>query len=237
MENHLLNLIKSQSYLACNILYLIWLIIGLFLVVPPRQRMIVIVSGLISIPCFPFLVFFENNYWVQNRLGGWVLGIEDAICSFVVAAMVWLVIAALFRNRISDKISTDGAFHRYIAFAGISVGLFLIFFYMKMLPMTALVLSNLIVWIILLFLRRDLLLFSLAGMTAYGFVHFFLMKTCFFIIPRAILSWNFETVWGTLIFGVPLGEITWAMVYGAFWSLFIAHSLGIRLHDRFSTVK
>ncbi|RPH53201.1 MAG: hypothetical protein EHM85_00065 [Desulfobacteraceae bacterium] len=234
MENHLLDLIKSQPYLAANILYLIWLVIGLFLVVPLKQRMIVIVSGLISIPCFPFLVLFENNYWVQNRLGGWVLGIEDAICSFAVAAMVWLVISALFRNRISSKISMRGAFNRYISSAGISVFIFLILFSVEFLPMTALVLCNLIVWVMLIFLRRDLLLFSLSGMLAYGFVHFLLMKSCFLFIPDFILTWNAGNIWGTPVIGVPLGEIAWAMIYGAFWSLFMAHSLGIRLNCEFS---
>ncbi len=234
MENHLLGLIKSQPYLAANILYLLWLVIGLFLVVPLKQRMMVILSGLISIPCFPFMVLFENNYWVQDRLGGWVLGIEDAICSFVVAAMVWLVISALFRDRISSKISMQGAFNRYIFYAGISVSIFLILFSIEFLPMTALVLCNIIVWIILVFLRRDLLLFSLSGMIAYGLVHFFLMKSCFLFIPDFIRTWNTENIWGIPVLGVPLGEITWALFYGAFWSLFMAYSLGIRIRNEFS---
>ena len=233
MEMHILDLIKSRPYLAANILYLIWLVIGLFLVVPPKQRMIVIVSGLISLPCFPFLVLFENNYWVQNRLGGWVLGIEDAICSFAVAAMVWLVISILFRNRISSEILTRGAFNRYISSAGISVFIFMMLFSVEFLPMTALVLCNLIVWLVLVLLRRDLLLFSLSGMIAYGIVHFFLMKSCFLFIPDFILTWNSQNLWGTPVFGVPLGEITWAMFYGAFWSLFMAHSFGIRLRTDF----
>lgn len=235
MEKHLLDLIKSQPYLAANLFYLMWVIIGVFLAVPPKQRALVIISGLISIPSFPFMVLLENNYWVQNRLGGGILGIEDAICAFVVAAMVWLVIAMLFRHRIRSDISTHGVFYRYMSIAGISVFLFLMFFHIELLPMTALVLCNFIVWMLLLFFRRDLLLFSLSGMIAYGFVHFILMKTCFIFIPDFILTWNVENIWGMAILGVPLGEITWAMVYGAFWPLFIAHSFGIRLHNEYSS--
>lgn len=235
MEKYLLDLIKSQPYLAANLFYLMWVIIGLFLAVPPKQRTLVIVSGLISIPSFPFMVLLENNYWIQNRLGGGILGIEDVICAFVVAAMVWIVIAMLFRNRIKSDISTHGAFYRYISFAGISVFLFLTFFHIELLPMTALVLCNFVVWILLLYRRRDLLLFSLSGMIAYGFVHFFLMKTCFIFIPDFILTWNVENIWGKPILGVPLGEITWAMAYGAFWPLFIAYSFRIRLNNEYSS--
>jgi hypothetical protein len=35
-----------------------------------------------------------------------------------------------------------------------------------------------------------------------------------------VTGWNLNGKWGTLVGGVPLGEVVWAAGYGAFWPLY-----------------
>jgi hypothetical protein len=54
---------------------------------PKEQRSLIWLSGLANTPGFIFVVFLEEAYWAPDRLGDSIVGIEDALISFVVGAM------------------------------------------------------------------------------------------------------------------------------------------------------
>ncbi|MDY6881088.1 MAG: hypothetical protein SV686_12635 [Thermodesulfobacteriota bacterium] len=226
------NLVNMYPYLFANLFYLFVLFSGLLFVAKGNRRLVYL-AGLVNIPCFPFLIYFEEIYWYPKRFGGWVLGIEDAICSFVVGAMVVLVVLLFFDYRSSRDTSLSRILSRYFSFCTISVILFFLFLLaFGANPMTALIFSNAIVFSLLLLLRKDLLTVALLGMIGYGVAHFVLMKIGFWLLPGFLESWNLGTLWGHTLFNVPLGEITWAFFYGAFWPVFIAHVFDLRVRFR-----
>ena len=67
-------LITEHPYFFTNLLTLAGVhLAGYFLLDPMRNRLIIL-SGLINLTCFPFLVFLEGQYWEPVRFGGWALG-------------------------------------------------------------------------------------------------------------------------------------------------------------------
>ena len=226
--------LTRNAYFAANLFYLIPIIVGLF-VLSSHQRKIVLFSGLASTPVFPLIVFLEENYWTPQRMGGSILGIEDALCSFSVAALAWLVAILPFHHRITMKTGLKTALCRYLVLGSIIVTAFFSLTAAGLLPMSALILSNLIGWMVLIIVRKDLWMVSLFGMLAFAVVHTVVMKLGLSIWSDYLAQWNTENFWGRPICGVPLGEALWAFVYGGGWPLFVSYFLEVRLEPVHST--
>lgn len=226
------DLVNSYPYLFANLFYLVIFFIGLQFVSKGTRRL-VLFAGLLNFPCFPFIIYLENAYWYPERIGGWMLGFEDAMCSFTVGAMVVLVLTPFFVYFQFRKITWKQIILRYLSFCSFTV----ILFFLSLLPtkanpMTALIISNVVVVSVLLAFRKDLWLLAFLGTITYSGAHLFLMKICFWLLPEFLRRWNTDAFWGYTFLNVPLGEVTWAFVYGAYWPIFIAYIFNLRVHFR-----
>ena len=197
-----------------------------------QQSHIMTLSGLLSIPCFPFLVFLEKEYWTPVRFGGWILGVEDVLCSFWVAAVVWFVVALPLGNQMLINGRIQIFWLRYFMMACISEFLFLLFYFMGLGGMGSLFLAYLIVTAFLLLRIRKPWLLFLTGIILNPVLYFLQGKLFFWFWPDFITQWNTRTFWGSPLLGIPLGETTWSVIFGAYWPLFMAYVFGLRLRPR-----
>jgi hypothetical protein len=219
-------------YLYTSIITIILLILVSRKLLDPEQQTLVIFSGLTNIPCFAFTVMFEGVYWTPVRLGGWVLGVEDILCAYALAALTWF--ATVYRFRAISR--EPSAFHeiikRYCIVSGISGVAFFPFYFAGINVMTAFILMCFIVGLSLFVLYPRLRKLALAGIWKAPLVYGTMVKIYFLVWPDLALQWNTTTLWGKMFFGIPLGEIAWAISFGFYWPLFIGYVFKIKIPVR-----
>jgi len=94
--------------------------------------------------------------------------------------------------------------------------------------MTALLVSSSGLLLFLLVRRAALLRLALAGLVTFTPFYLLAVKLQFAAWPNYLSYWNAGGLWGTLVLGIPRGEIAWAAMFGAAWPVVIASALDIR---------
>ncbi len=221
--------LEQYPYLGSNLLWLscVLLISGIFFT--PSHRRLIIYAGLLMMVSIPFGFFFEGKYWSPVRAGGWMFGIEDALCAFNTGATSCLASIFLLRDELilPERVVVHG--RRFLGAASLIFAALLVLLSAGFSCMASLVSVVLVALVPLLLLRSDLWRFSLAGGIGFPLLYFGTIKVFFWIWPGFVFSWNNTFPWGTLLFGVPLGEITWAISFGLFWPLFLGFVFDLRL--------
>ena len=224
---NLLLISQDYPYLSASVLMFLLCLVAGRLLLPPQQFRATIFSGLLNAPCCLFTPLLEKSYWSPKRAGGWILGIEDPLISYVVAAMAWLSVAFLLRNRLAFCMPAAGFFRRYNTAAGMSVALFLAMHLSGLDAMTALIVTCGVMAVCLQILRRDLWPLSLTGFLGFPILYLLIVKLDFWLWPESIFQWN--PGWGQTIFGLPLGEILWAVVFAVYWPLFFGYTFNLKV--------
>lgn len=213
---------KAYPYLCTNTISTAFLLIVGWFVLTRAQWKTMVLCGLANVPCFVFLVLLENEYWSPVRLGGLALGIEDILCSFAVAAMGWFVIGLFFADRIPLLVRGKILLLRYAILATLSgITFLLLSSLMNLSGMTALILTCLVVAAVMFLARRSLWPVVLVSLLGFPIFYLCIVKVYFLIWPEFVHQWNSTTLWGKPVFGIPLGEITWSVVFGVYWPLFV----------------
>jgi hypothetical protein len=200
------------------------------LLLSKRQWRIMFATGLAGTAAFAFLILLETEYWTPRRLGGWVLGVEDLICSFFVAAMAWFSVAVFFGDRITFATPIRKFWLRYWGLAIASVSCFLvIFFVLGITGMSALILSTALIAFYLLARKFSLWPLALVGLLSFPVIYLGMTRFEFWLWPDFIDQWSKSFPWGKRVLGLPLGEITWSIVFGVYWPLFTAYIFDAQL--------
>jgi hypothetical protein len=71
-----------------------------------------------------------------------------------------------------------------------------------------------------------------AGLAGFMVFYPLVVKLQFAVWPNYLSYWNPGGTWGTLVLGVPRGEIAWAAIMGAAWPVAIASALNVRFAAR-----
>ena len=195
----------------------------------PEQNTLVILGGLTNLPCFAFTILFTGGYWDLTRVGGWELGIEDALCTYAVGAMAWFVVAFRFQSISREAITFYEFFKRYCIVAGSSGIVFFTFYFSGIDVMSALVLTFFIIGIAMFILLRPLRELALAGIWKLPLLYLVVVKIYFLMWPDFVGQWNASVFWGRLFFGLPFGEIAWAISFGFYWPLFMGYVFKIKI--------
>jgi hypothetical protein len=198
---------------------------------PKEQRSLIWLSGLANTPAFIFVVFLQEAYWAPDRLGHYILGIEDALVSFVVGAMAWLLAAWPHRHRLGRNPKPGSPWRRYPWFSLPIAGVYLLLVAARVDPMTSLFITLALAGGVFLSLRPDLRSLSLSGLVLFPLCYYFSVKLVYLIWPDFIHQWNLKNFWGNLIGGVPAGELVWAAIFGACWPLCVSCLFQARLLD------
>lgn len=212
----------SHPYFFANLTTLITVHFFSFFLLSPVQHKLLILGGLMNAVCFPFLVLLENEYWMPNRIGDWKLGIEDALCSYDVAALLLLVIFC------GTKISSDIQlrwkifFRRYLISGFLISVVFLSGLLLGLRGMTSLIVTQACILPFLFCLRPGVWSIVIKGILLYPLVYWILVRIYFWVWPEFILEWNLAGPWGEIIFGIPVGEFFWALGFASWWPFFFA---------------
>jgi hypothetical protein len=224
----------QHPYFFANLMTLAGVHVTGYLFLKPNQNKAIILCGLINMTAFPFLIFLENEYWKPVRIGGGSLSIEDALCSYDVAALLWLILS--FGVTISEAFEFRwGMVLRRFLLSGLLIGfVFTAGCFLGLRGMTSLLVTQIFVLPFLYCLKPKIWPLVLRGLLLYPLIYFVIVKFYFWIWPDFIRQWNLDGPWGTMILGVPLGEFAWAVGFALWWPPFFAFicNLDLRKNHR-----
>ena len=216
-------LILTHPYLVTTIVALLAILMVARILLLKSQQRIVFTSSLAAIaPCL-FSVYFENEYWSPTRIGGFQLGIEDALFSFDTAATSMLMTILILSSRLTFDFQMRLFIKRSLIPSFLAVIIFLSGCWAGLNAMTSLLLTQAALIAILLGFRPDMLLMAIVGLFGFVPVYFIIVKVYFWMWPDFVYEWNQNHLWGRLVWGVPLGEVVWALGFGAMWPLFVGY--------------
>ncbi|MGA2572088.1 MAG: hypothetical protein ABSF23_16390 [Terracidiphilus sp.] len=233
MIRNVVDFIGGNPYLFSNFPILI---VTSLIVWRSRRRDIAraaVFSGLACIPC-SLAESTSAAYWHPKLLGGMSWGIESVQFTYVLGVAAWLIAAALQRQSCSIGIrGVAGVFRRFTPGALSVIVLYILLWQAGVNCVTATLISPLGFYLYQLLDRRSLWRLSLAGLAGFVPFYFVVIRVQFALWPNYISYWN-KGGWGTLVFGVPAGDLAWAALFGAVWPVAIAWALDVKFEERAS---
>jgi hypothetical protein len=186
---------------------------GLAIALPSRRRALV-AAGLLAAPAGALDVFFIPAYWNPTTIFGTTVGPEDFIFSYAVGSLSCLL---AFGRTLHDGVlprpaafawrryaATVSGFTLWLA-ASTTAGL-------AVMPsaiagMTAI--GSYLSW-----QRREVTLAGVRGSACFGSLYLGALLLAFAHWPQLAGEWAGVESSGARLFGVPSGELAWAVVYG-----------------------
>ncbi|HMD71233.1 MAG TPA: hypothetical protein VKF41_07810 [Bryobacteraceae bacterium] len=222
----------TYPYLFWNILWLSGLLLAARWHTLPSHRRLTLRLGLIMVPNGLFSLAYPDHwkdYWNPNRVGGWVVGPEDVLFAFNVGATACLAAALLYRGRLIVAERPVSRIGRTLALGIPAQCLFLVLFSMFRSGIGSMILAQLVALVPVAVFRSGLWRFSAAGGIGFPLIYCGILKSVYWICPDFVSCWRSTPPWGLLLFGIPVGEIVWAVSFGLFWPLFAGFVFDLRL--------
>jgi len=227
-----LEFVISHPYLFATLPLLAAVILLPWLAPNRDYRRAAVFSGLACLPGFLAEITY-TEYWRPVLLGGMRCGVEDLLFSYSTGVLAWLT-ASLWSLEgcavgiRSYRIALLRSLPWVLATAAADVGLW----FAGLDRLTAGLLSSAGLLLFLLGRRASLWRLALAGLVSFTLVYLLIVKLDFAVWPNFVSYWNADGLWGSLVFGIPRGEVAWAAVFGAVWPVVIASALDIRFDSR-----
>ena len=220
-------LFNSYLYLGLSLcLFILGLTFFLFF---PKQRRTMLVSAALASPYAFLSLLFVPEYWEPVRIANLTPCLEDILFSFASGALAWPIAMLPIRNRIVLDFHITRVLRRYIVTTLSGLCLLVLCRTCGLDIMTSANLSMAILGILLLLQRVELWPIPITGAIGFGILYALLIGCIFAIWPDFLLQWNTVNLWGIRIVGVPLGEITWSLGYGAVWPLMMAYMFDVKV--------
>ncbi|HMD71234.1 MAG TPA: hypothetical protein VKF41_07815 [Bryobacteraceae bacterium] len=221
----------AYPYLFSDVLLLSGILLAVRAFPLAAHRRLILRLGLLMIPNFLFSLA-HPDYWNPVRVGGWVVGLEDVVFAFIVGAMGCLPAVWLSRHQLIVAERPAPRIGRLLAVGIPAQCAFLLLLSMGRSSMGSAVLAQFLAGASLLLLRPDLWRFSAGGGLGFSLMYCGIVKALFGLWPDFVSSWKSTPPWGLLLFGIPLGEIAWAVSFGLFLPLFAGFVFDLRLSAR-----
>jgi len=200
-----------------------------FLACPRTQRRPMILSGLLSCPFSLCSFLFDPEYWHPLRIIDFPFSPEDILFSFTPGGLLWFVVISLMRADISLHIHIRIVLTRYRITVLHGSIVYAVFWLAGIGVMSAALIGIASVLGYTLWLRRDLWSISGIGMVGFTAAYAIFIKITFLAFPAFHWQWNVGAMWSTLLWGVPLGELAWAVMFGSTWPLVAAYLFDARI--------
>jgi hypothetical protein len=228
MSNGVWEFVKAHPYLFAN-LPILAAVILLPQLAPNRDyRRAAVFSGLACLPC-SLAEITSGEYWRPVLLSRIPIGVEDMIFTYSFGAAAWMIAALWCLESCTVGIRTfRAAFLRLLPWAFTTVAAGMVVWLTGMPHLTAILISSSGLLLFLLIRRASLWRLAVAGLVFFTPLYMFIVNFQFAVWPNYLSYWNTGGPWGTLVLGIPRGEIAWAAVFGAVWPVVIASALDIR---------
>ena len=222
----------SYAFLISSFVYVaIILLLGRF-TLPREQLRLMIYAGMATATSGVFSYFLEDNYWMPQRLGGFRLGIEDILISSAVGMIPWYLVALLWKRKLWVDFQWSGVIKRFLMIASMSYVTYLLGVWVGINPMTMLLIICVVLMFIMLGLRPDIWPLALTGAIAFGAAWSSVAALTFWALPGFIFQWNLKGIWGKPLLGIPVGEIVWAVIFGALLPLLNSYVFNVRINTK-----
>lgn len=222
----------SYPYLFWNVLWFSGLLVALRSLPLAAHRRLTVRLGLVMLPNGLFSLAhpgYWKDYWNPIRAGGWVLGPEDMLFAFNVGATACLAAVWLYRHQPIAGEQPRSHIKRILAVGIPAQCAFLLLYSMCRSGIGSMILAQLMAVVPVFLLRPDLWRFSAAGGIGFPLIYCGVLRTVYWILPGFVSCWKSTPPWGLFLFGIPLGEIAWAVSFGLFWPLFAGWVFDLRL--------
>ncbi|MEM0968166.1 MAG: lycopene cyclase domain-containing protein, partial [Verrucomicrobiota bacterium] len=190
----------------------------------PKRLLLAV--ALVNAPLGVLEVFFVPEYWEPKKLFDWIVGPEDFLFSGAVGVVGWI---AAFGSSRGVQWSRDlrqvllrflSLFFSYVA------GLWVLdSTSIRVMPAAIIVL--IMMGAALGFYRRELLKYVARGALYFTLFYFVFLRVSFSVWSDWVYEWNLEEMWSLRIFGGPIEELLWAILYGAVSPLATGYILNI----------
>lgn len=228
MSNGVWEFVKTHPYLFANLPILAAVILLPHLAPNRDYRRAAVFSGLVCLPC-SLAEITSGEYWRPVLLSRIPIGVEDMIFTYSFGAAAWMIAALWCLESCTVGIRAFWtAFLLMMPWALITVAAGMFFWLAGMPHLTAILVSSAGLLLFLLGRRMSLWRLALAGLVFFTPAYLLVEKLQFAAWPNYLSYWNAGAPWGTLVLGIPRGEIAWAAVFGAVWPVVIASALDIR---------
>jgi Lycopene cyclase len=218
----------KYNYLLMVIVLIVFFLGGL-VVCPRKQRFPMILSAFFSTPFSLASFAFVPEYWNPVRIFEFPIGPEDLMFSLTTGGIAWLLAICWIHQNIHIKLQSSTILKR--GFLGVLYGstIYTILWYVGVGVMSSVLISSIAVILLILYLRYDLWPIQLLGIACFTVFYIVFIKLGFTVFPEAIKQWKVSSLWGSSIWGIPLGEIAWAATFGGGWPLMMAYLFDARL--------
>lgn len=224
---------ERYPYLVCSLLLLGALAV-LWAVARPRQRRLILWSGLLSAPLASGACFFVPEYWQPMRVLGTTVGVEDILFSFAMGGLTWVAATGLTADRIRVPPHPLRAGRRYAVVLSLGALSLLGLWSAGLGAMSAVLYAAAATVLLLLALRPALWRVALAGAAVLALTYTVACSLWFVLWPSFLDQWNADALSGARLLGVPAEEILWSLAHGAAWSLVMCLVFDVRLRRRTS---
>lgn len=198
-------------------------ILAAWLAAWPCQRMPALLSGLLGLPFAGFGMWLVPHYWHPQmvwRVGK--VGLEDLIFSIAFSAWAWLFAVWPVRKRVTIHVRWRFLLAGYVGLVTCAMAMFGLAYRFLDDPMASVLMTLAVGVAFHLFLRPKHWKLALAGVVGFSLAYGLYIKCLFNWSPVFGSFWAEAKPWGRLVWGLPVGELAWAVGFGACWPLFVA---------------
>lgn len=213
-------MINTYPYLFAVLLGLPALLAGY--VFAHHHRRMMALCGLFTVLFFPLAAIHQVDYWNPQRLGGWILGIEDVICCFSLGSLVWLAAVFPLRSNLSLDLQGPRFLKRTGGIIGVNIPIFLLLRLTDTGAVTRSIIVQFLVAFEVLLLRRALWPLALWAAIIYTPYYCLVLFSASWIFSDFFTIWNGYSLWGPRIFQMPIDEIVWVISYAVSFPLIVA---------------
>jgi len=230
--NGVLQFVGAHPYLFANLPIVAMTLLLPRLVANRDYGRAAMFSGLACLPC-ALAELTSLDYWRPVLLGGAHWGLESVIFTYASGASVWLVAALWSRQSCAIGVASfREGFRRLTPWALAGTGAYWGLWWAGMNCVTATLLTSAGLLLFQLRQRADLWRLALAGCVLFMPVYVLGIRIQFAVWPHYLDYWLPGGLWGTLVLGVPRGEVAWAILYGATYPVVMASALDMRFSSR-----
>ncbi len=204
------------------------------LAICPKHSKVALISGILATPFGLLDSLFVLDYWTPPHIFGPLFSIEGMLFSFGNGVFVWLIAVFPFRRRLKNRLQFKILARRFVLYSFIALAVMLALWERGLGLANASLMTGTILGLSVigvLMLSRDSSLLPLALTGALGFGMFYAVQ----LALLSLISPSFSSVWtaavrdGVTVFGYPVEEMIWAVVYGCVWTTGIAYGCSVHI--------
>jgi Lycopene cyclase len=203
----------------------VWLIV-FFLRKGMRKKMLIMSGAVILFSSFDY--FSRPGYWHPPTFFSLPVGIEDILFGFSFGGIA-AVLYPVKTNKDSGSVNYSVAIKNMAALSPvliISIGLNVLFDINIMISLMPGLLTG---CLLIMIIRQDLAKRLLYSGLYFGLLYLFILSAWFWLFPQAQAWWNLKIYGDITVLNVPLGEVLFGFLFGAFWGSLYEFLFGYKL--------